>query len=178
MPTRKWSSVFCLTSRSVRIVLPGLVLIPEVSIIIRQESRRHWTNTSFEWKSPPKIENTPQVPTATREKQWDFPIGERPGLIPLHCIQSNSVFPIKHVSSPDLLDGTPESPQEHLPKSRMTLMSPKECEIVRCIPNQLEMTPDCTVLDLDQSAFPHNTRQVACLPLGYSRDCLRHSSQI
>ena len=73
------------------------------------------------------------------------------------------MFPIKHVRSIDLLDGTPESPQEKLHKSRMTLMSPNECEIVRCKPNQLEMMPDTPVLDLVQSPIPHHTRQVACL---------------
>ena len=77
-----------------------------------------------------------------------------------------------------MLDGTRESPEEHPPKSRMTLMSPKECEIVRCITNQLEMMPDCPVLDLEQSAVPHNTQQVACLTLGNCRDSLRHPSQI
>ena len=77
-----------------------------------------------------------------------------------------------------MLDGTRESPEEHPPKSRMTLMSPKECEIVRCITNQLEMTPDCPVWDLEQSPLPHNTRTVAFLTLCNSRDSLRHPSQI
>ena len=77
-----------------------------------------------------------------------------------------------------MLDGTPESPQEHPHKSRMTLMSPKECEIFQCIPNQREMTPDFPVLDLEQSPVPDHTRQVACLTLGNSRDYLRHPSQI
>ena len=77
-----------------------------------------------------------------------------------------------------MLDGTSESPQEHPHKYRMTLMSPKECEIVRCKPNQLEMTPDSPVLDLEQSPISHHIRQVACLTLGNSRDSLRHPSQI
>ena len=42
-----------LTSRSVRIVLPRLVYIPELSLIPRQVSWLHWTNSSFEWTSPP-----------------------------------------------------------------------------------------------------------------------------
>ena len=75
-------------------------------------------------------------------------------------------------------DGTPESSQEHTHKSQMTLMSPKECEIVRCIPNQIEIILDSTVLDLEKSPIPHHTRQVACLTLGNSRDSLRHPSQI
>ena len=75
----------------------------------------------------------------------------------------NSMFPIKHVRCLDLLDENPESPQEQPHKSRMTLMSPKECEIVRCNPNQLEMTPDFPVLDLVQFPIPEHTRQVACL---------------
>ena len=42
-----------LTSRSVRIVLPRLVYIPELSLIPRQVSWLHWTNSGFEWASPP-----------------------------------------------------------------------------------------------------------------------------
>ena len=68
--------------------------------------------------------------------------------------------------------------QEHRHKSRMTLISPKECEIVLCNSNQLEMTPECPVLDLEQSPIPHHRRQVSCLTLGNTRDILRHPSQI
>ena len=50
-------------------------------------------------------------------------------LIPLHCVQSNSLFPIKQVRSLDLLDGTTESPREIPQKSRRTLMSLQEYEI-------------------------------------------------
>ena len=35
VPNRKWALLSCLTSRSVRIVLPSLVSIPEVSIVTR-----------------------------------------------------------------------------------------------------------------------------------------------
>ena len=42
-----------LTSRSVRIVLPRLVYIPELSLIPSQVSWLHWTNSSFKWTSPP-----------------------------------------------------------------------------------------------------------------------------
>ena len=42
-----------LTSRSVRILLPRLVYIPELSLIPRQVSWLPWTNSSFEWTSPP-----------------------------------------------------------------------------------------------------------------------------
>ena len=62
-----------------------------------------------------------------------------------------------------MLDGTLESPQGQPHMSRMTLMSPMECEIVRCNPNQLKMTPNFPVLDLMQSPIPHHTRQVAFL---------------
>ena len=34
----------------------------------------------------------------------------------LHCMQSNPVFPIKHVRSPDFLDGTPERPRNNVTK--------------------------------------------------------------
>ena len=74
---------------------------------------------------------------------------------------SNSMFPVQHERRRDLLDGTTERPQEQRHKSRMTLMSPKECEIVRCNPNPFEMTPDSPVLDLVKSPFPHPTREGA-----------------
>ena len=77
-----------------------------------------------------------------------------------------------------MLDGNAESPHEKTHKSRMTLMSPKESEIVRCNPNQLELTPDSPVLDLVQSPVPHHTRAVACLTLGNYKDSLRYPSQI
>ena len=40
-------------SSSVRIVQPSLVYIPELSLIPRQLSWIHWTNSSFEGTSPP-----------------------------------------------------------------------------------------------------------------------------
>ena len=66
----------------------------------------------------------------------------------MQSMQSNSVFPIKHIRSLDFIDGTPESPQEHPHKSRRTLMSRQECEIARYSANQLEMTPDSPALAL------------------------------
>ena len=50
---RKRDLNYHLNSRSVRIVLPHLVYIPEFSLIPRQVSWLHWTNSSFEWTSPP-----------------------------------------------------------------------------------------------------------------------------
>ena len=85
---------------------------------------------------------------------------------------SNSMLPIQHEKYLDLLDGTPESPQEQAHKSRVTLMSPKECEIVRCNPKQFEMMPNSPVLDLVQSTVPNPTRDVACLTLGNYSDSL------
>ena len=66
------------------------------------------------------------------------------------------MFPIQLERRFHLLDGTPESPQEQPHKSRMTLMSPKECEMVQCNPNQIKMTPDSPVLDLVQSSIPQS----------------------
>ena len=79
----------------------------------------------------------------------------------MHCMQSNSVFPIKHVRTLDLLDGTPESPQKHCHKPRRTLMSPEEYQIAQCTPNQVEMKPDFPALAPEPSRIPHDTRQVA-----------------
>ena len=130
-----------LNSRSVRIVLPHLVYIPKLSLIPWQVSWLNWTNSSFEWTSPPYLENIPQVPAATRENPWDFPLAARWAPIPLHWVQSNCVFPTKHVRSLNLHDWTTDSPQKHCHKTRRTLMSPQECKIALCTQNQIGMRP-------------------------------------
>ena len=76
-------------------------------------------------------------------------------------MQNNSMFPIKHVSSLDLLDGTPENPQEHCHKSRRTLMSPLEWQTALCTRNQLEIKHKSPVLAPEPSDVPHHTGQVA-----------------
>ena len=83
------------------------------------------------------------------------------GLIPLHCVKSNSVLPIKQVRSVDLLDVTAESPQEHCHKSRRTLMSPYEAERDRCTPIQLEIKHDDTALVPEPFCFPQHIEHVA-----------------
>ena len=88
------------------------------------------------------------------------------------------MFLIKQLRSLGLLDGTTESPPEIPHKSRRTLMSPQECEIVRCSPNQLEMMINFPALASEQCPIPHRTGQLAWLPLGNSRDSLRHPSQV
>ena len=55
--------------------------------------------------------------------------------------------------------GTLESPLEHLHTSRRTLMSPQECEIARCSPNQLGIMSDSSALSPEQSPVPHHTGQ-------------------
>ena len=96
----------------------------------------------------------------------------------MHCMQHNDLFPIKQVRSLDLLDGTTESPPEVPNKSRSTLMSPQECQIARCSPNQLEMMTNSPALVSEQRPILHHTGQLAWLPLGNSRDSLRHPSQV
>ena len=54
-----------------------------------------------------------------------------------------------------MLDGTPESPQEHSHKSRRTLMSSQEWEIARSTPNQLEIYPVSPALSPQTSHVPH-----------------------
>ena len=88
------------------------------------------------------------------------------------------LFPIKQVGSLDLLDRDTESPPEIPHKSRRTLMSPQECQIARCSPNQLEITTRSPALASEQCPIPHHTGQLAWLPLGDSRDSLRHPSQV
>ena len=57
-------------------------------------------------------------------------------------------------------------------------MSPQECEIAWCRPNQLEMTTNSPALASEQCPVPHDTGELAWLPLGNSRDSLRHPSQV
>ena len=70
-------------------------------------------------------------------------------------MQNNSMFPIKHVSSLDLLDGTTESPREIPQKSRRTLMSLQEYEIPRGSSNQLKIKPYFPALAPEQFHVPH-----------------------
>ena len=93
-------------------------------------------------------------------------------------MQSNALFPIKQVRSLDLLDGTKESPPEVPNNSRRTLMSPQECQIARCSPNQLEMTTNPPAFASEQCPIPHHTGRSAWLTLGNSRDSLRNPSQV
>ena len=72
----------------------------------------------------------------------------------MHLVPRNSVFPMKHVRSLDLLDGTLESPPEHPHTSRGTLMSPQEYEISQCSPNKIEITPDSLHWLQSKSLFP------------------------
>ena len=95
----------------------------------------------------------------------------------LHCEHCSALFPIKEVRIIDLLDGTTESPPEVPHKSR-TLMSPQECQIAQCSTNQLEMTTNSPALASEKCPIPHHTGQLAWLPLGNSRDSLRHPSQV
>ena len=57
-------------------------------------------------------------------------------------------------------------------------MSPQECETARCSPNQLEMTTNFPALASEQCPIANHTGQLAWLPLGNSRDALRHPSQV
>ena len=77
-----------------------------------------------------------------------------------------------------MLDGTKESPPEVPNKSRRTLMSPQECQIARCSPNQIEMMTNPPALASEQCPIPDHTGRLAWLPLSNSRDSLRHPSQV
>ena len=96
----------------------------------------------------------------------------------MHCMQSNALFPIKQVRSLDLLDGTKERPPEVPNKSRRTLMSPQECQIARCSPNQLEMKTNPPPLASEQCPIPDHRGRLAWLPFDNSRDSLRHPPQV
>ena len=88
------------------------------------------------------------------------------------------MFPIKQVRSLDLPDGNKENPQIVPNKSTRTLMSPQECQIARCSPIQLEMTTNRPAVATEQYPIPDHTGRFAWLPLGNSRDSLRHPSQV
>ena len=88
------------------------------------------------------------------------------------------MFPIKQVRILDLHDGTTKSPPPILHNSRRTLVSPQECQIVRCSPNQHEMRTNTPALASEKCPFPHHTGQLAWLPLGNAGDSLRHPSQV
>ena len=64
------------------------------------------------------------------------------------------MFPIKQGRSLDLLVGITESPTEIPPKSRKTLISRQECDIVRGSPNQPEIKPDSPALAQSNSLLP------------------------
>ena len=85
----------------------------------------------------------------------------RCGPIHLLCVQSNSVFHIKHKRSLDFLYGTPESPQEHSHKSSGTLSSLQQHERAPRTPNQLEMRPDFPAFAPEPFCIPYQTGQVA-----------------
>ena len=57
-------------------------------------------------------------------------------------------------------------------------MSPQEGEIAWCSPNQLEMMNNSPALASQQCPVPHHAGNLAWLPLGNSRDFLRHPSQV
>ena len=128
------------------------------------------------------------TPTVTREhkpasrcnlrKSIRLPACWRWGPIPLHCVQSNSLFPIKQVRSLDLPERTTESPREIPQKSRRTLMLLQEYEIPRGSPNQLNIKPNYRALAPEQFPVPHHTRQVAWLLLGNYQNFLRHTSSV
>ena len=111
VPTRKGALITRLTSRSIRIVLQSLVYIPEVSVIPAEVSWLLWPHSSFEWTSLLYFKNITKVPATNWENPRDFALAARWNPFPLHCMQSNSVFPTKHVRNLDLLVWTPDSPQ-------------------------------------------------------------------
>ena len=57
-------------------------------------------------------------------------------------------------------------------------MSPQECQIAQCSPNQLEMTTNPLALVAEQCHIPDHTGRLAWLPFCNSRDSLRHPSQV
>ena len=130
-----------LNSRSFCIFLPCLGYIPELSLIPRQvpdfnEQTRvsnglPLCNSRIYPKFLPQLEKTHET----------FPSLRDEARFPCIACRAIAIFPIKHIRSLDLLDWTPESPQQHSHKTRRTLMSPQECKIDRGTQFQIEMRP-------------------------------------
>ena len=57
-------------------------------------------------------------------------------------------------------------------------MSPQEHVTSQYTPNKLQMKPDSAALAPEPSHIPHHTGQVAEVPLGNSRDSMRHLSLV
>ena len=167
-----------LTSTGIPMALPNLEENAEVSLTTGQESWSRLINASFEGPSPPKLQGLPQDPSISREIPRDLFLPVRWCPIPLHCMHSNSLFPIKHKRCLDFLDGSPESRQEHCNKYRGTLRSPQQHQRVPCTPNQLRMKPVSPTLIPEPSCDPNQTWKVAWLPLGNSRDAQTTPSQV
>ena len=100
----------------------------------------------------------------------------RPDSPALHAEQC--LVPNQTGRSLDLLYGTKESPPEVPNKSKRTMMSPQECQIARCSQSQLEMTTNSPALSSEQWPLPDHTGRLTWLPLGNSRDSLRHLTQV
>ena len=64
-----------------------------IPVVTREYTPRAWRNSRKPMRLPLRHEMRPDSP---------------------NCMQSNCVFPIKHIRSLDLLDWTVESPQQHL----------------------------------------------------------------
>ena len=64
--------------------------------------------------------------------------------------------PNQTCKGPDLLDGTLDIPPENPHTSRRTLMSSQKCEIARCCPKELEITPHSPALATEQFPVPHH----------------------
>ena len=92
----------------------------------------------------------------------------------MSCVHRNALLPTKQLRRLDLLDETRESAPVIPHKSRRTMMSPQECEIARYSPNQIGMTTNSSELASVQCPVPRHTEQLAWLPLGKSKDSLRH----
>ena len=65
-----------------------------------------------------------------------------------------------------MLDGTTESPPEVPHKSRRTLMSPQDCQIAQCSPNQLEMTTNSPALASEQCPISPSYRTIDLASFG------------
>ena len=77
--------------------------------------------------------------------------------MPWHCIENNFMFQLKQEWSLEVLDGTPEFPQEHSHKSRGTMRSTQRKERAPCTTNDLDMRADSLALTQENCQVSRST---------------------
>ena len=126
---------FRLKYRCIPIPLPQHESYSKVSLAMRKEAWHPWETITGSLLSQYLLEWNHEYFSTTWGNPQHSTFNAKWCLIPLHCLQSNSVFHIKLEGRLDFLYGTPESPKEHRHKSRGTPKSLPQCERAPCTTN-------------------------------------------